>query len=229
MHLPRYVLVGLLVIVLTLSLFAVLAANVTQPTPLTKLDNEVSLALHREATLSPAITALVELCTHLGGPTVLTVLGVGVAALLIARPVVLWRRHARFWPAAIWALAVSGGALLNTGIKLVFGRLRPGYDPALLEEGGYSFPSGHSMNSFVVYAMLAYFFVLILPRRRQRVLAVAGLSVLVLAIGFSRAYLGVHWPSDVVGGYLMGAAWVTCCILWAEAVRRHTLKSWSEE
>ena len=77
------------------------------------------------------------------------------------------------------------------------------------------------MGSLIGYGLLAYFLVLLLPRTWQRILAVVVLSALVAAIGFSRIYLGAHYPSDVLGGYAVGGCWLAACISGLEMVRRH--------
>ena len=108
-----------------------------------------------------------------------------------------------------WFLAVVGigGALVNTAVKVVVGRPRPVFDEPLATALGKSFPSGHSMSSLVCYGALLVVF-LPLVRRRARPAVVAATSIWVLLIGFSRLALGVHFLSDVLGGYVLGAAWL---------------------
>ena len=94
----------------------------------------------------------------------------------------------------------------------------------LLTARGWSFPSGHAMGSLVAYGMLAY---LLLREthlgRHQRMLVIISAALLVLLIGLSRLYLGVHYFSDVIGGYAAGVVWLAACISGLEIVRRRPL------
>jgi undecaprenyl-diphosphatase len=105
-------------------------------------------------------------------------------------------------------------------LKRVFHRPRPAWDLPILIARGWSFPSGHAMGSLVAYGMLVYLIVRTMGHARRR-LALAGCAlVLVLLIGLSRMYLGVHYFSDVVAGYAAGTVWLTACITGLEVVRR---------
>ena len=94
------------------------------------------------------------------------------------------------------------------------------FEHPLVLETSYSFPSGHAMVSFVVYGMPAYLAVLTLENWRARVAIVFGAALLVILIGFSRVYLGVHYPSDVLAGYAAGGVWLSALVTGAETVRR---------
>jgi undecaprenyl-diphosphatase len=83
-----------------------------------------------------------------------------------------------------------------------------------------SFPSGHALTSAAVYGTLAFLVVRAGRTRRMRRATLAGAGLLILGIGLSRLYLGVHYPSDVIAGYLAGFAWATWCVLGVEALRR---------
>ena len=115
---------------------------------------------------------------------------------------------------------MGGSALLDWLLKDLFRRPRPHFAHPLVVETSYSFPSGHAMESFVVYGMLAYFAVLTLRSWRARTAVVIGVALLVILIGFSRMYLGVHYFSDVIGGYAAGVVWLAACISGLEVVRR---------
>jgi membrane-associated phospholipid phosphatase len=95
----------------------------------------------------------------------------------------------------------------------------------LLIETSYSFPSGHAMESLVAYAMLAYFAVLALRTWEARVGVVCGAALLVVLIGFSRMYLGVHYLSDVLAGYAAGTVWLSALITGAETIRRGRMET----
>jgi membrane-associated phospholipid phosphatase len=119
-----------------------------------------------------------------------------------------------------WLAAVAGSAVLNHLLKQLFERPRPYFKHPLLVETSYSFPSGHAMESFVVYGMLAYFAVLALRTWESRVAVVFGTALLVVLIGFSRMYLGVHYFSDILAGYAAGGVWLSALITGAETIRR---------
>ncbi len=122
--------------------------------------------------------------------------------------VVLWRRGRRRW--AIWAVVtIAVGACLDTPLKELFARARPVFDVPVATAPGYSFPSGHALNTMVVGAgavVLGWSATRSRPGARAALLA--GAVALVLVTGFDRVGLGVHYPSDVVGGWLIGLATV---------------------
>jgi undecaprenyl-diphosphatase len=137
----------------------------------------------------------------------------GIVAAILA-----WGRRWVFLGS--WLAAVAGSAVLNHLLKVLFARPRPHFEHPLLVETSYSFPSGHAMESFVVYGMLAYFAVLALRSWESRVAAVFGAALLVVLIGFSRMYLGVHYLSDVLAGYAAGGVWLSALITGTETIRR---------
>ena len=105
------------------------------------------------------------------------------------------------------AVTCIGGGIVDTIVKVGVGRPRPEVEEPIIEAFGKSFPSGHSMQAVVCYGALLLVFLPLL-NGRVRTLAIAAYVVLFLAIGFSRLSLGVHFISDVLGGYVLGAAWL---------------------
>ncbi|HEX6922907.1 MAG TPA: phosphatase PAP2 family protein, partial [Bacillales bacterium] len=99
----------------------------------------------------------------------------------------------------------------------IFQRQRPEIH-RLIEVTGYSFPSGHAMGSFVFYGMLGYFFILFLKSEYLKAGSTLLMAGLIFMIGFSRVYLGVHYPSDVLAGFAAGGAWLTICIIGLKVV-----------
>ena len=109
--------------------------------------------------------------------------------------------------AVLFALTVMTGWLANTGLKQLVGRDRPEIVPHLMEAGGESFPSGHSFNAAVVYIAMAIAFAAMSRRHSVRYLLIGSAMVLSALVAGSRVILGVHFPSDVVAGWLGGAGW----------------------
>ena len=165
----------------------------------TAFDVSVRATIHGWA--NPAATAAMRVATQLGGVWFLFPLGaLVVGALYQARR----RRHA-----ALFVLAVLGANLLDEGMKLIFRRERPIPWFEYPQPGSYSFPSGHSFVSLCFYFSLAEILIRAeWPLARKMAMWTAA-AVLTLAIGFSRAYLGVHYPTDVLGGFTAAIAWTT--------------------
>ncbi|WP_228282624.1 bifunctional DedA family/phosphatase PAP2 family protein [Rubrobacter tropicus] len=191
-------------------LFGGLAEDLLTKDPLVRYDHAIAGYLHSLA--NPPLTTFFLGLTALGSIETMALFGALVAAYLA------WRRRWLFF--GIWVAAVGGSAVLDQLLKSLFARPRPVFEHPLLLETSYSFPSGHAMVSFVVYGMLTYFAVLALKTWRARVAVVFGAGLLVLLIGFSRMYLGVHYFSDVAAGYAAGGVWLSALITGAETVRR---------
>ena len=147
----------------------------------------------------PALLEAVRDWTALGGVVVLNLLGtIAVAALLLAR----MRREA-----VLLAATMLSGWAFETLLKTIIGRPRPTLVPHLIEAGGLSFPSGHSFNSAVVYMSIALALASLSPRRGMRLSLIAGAALVSALIALSRVWLGVHYPSDAIAGWLGGMAW----------------------
>ena len=104
------------------------------------------------------------------------------------------------------------GTALNYGLKTLFHRGRPEYSSEFIHRASWSFPSGHAMDSLIVYGFLAFLLLERTTSPTKRRLIVGAAAVLIGTIGFSRMYLGVHYLSDVVGGFLAGMVWLMVCI-----------------
>jgi undecaprenyl-diphosphatase len=150
--------------------------------------------------------------TALGGVAVLTLVTVAVLGYL------LLERKPR--AAAFVLVAVVGAAVLSSTLKGWFERPRPDLVPHLSYVTSSSFPSGHSMLSAAVYLTLG---AMLARQQRSLVLKAYFLIVavsLTLLVGFSRVYVGVHWPTDVIGGWAAGSAWAAGCWLLARRLQR---------
>lgn len=178
----------------------------------TGTDERLADWLHGRAT--DPFTDIFRGITVLGNfTTVLAVTAVAVA--------VLWRRR-RHTDAAFVTLAFLGAQVLSTGMKLGFKRDRPFFPDPLATERTFSFPSGHALVSLAVYGSIALVLARVVSTPARRALLLGGTAVLVLAIGFSRLYLGVHFLSDVLAGYAAGAAWLALLYVALELRSRYT-------
>jgi undecaprenyl-diphosphatase len=141
--------------------------------------------------------------TGLGGHAILTLMTLAAVIYLL----MAGKRGA----AVLVVAAIAGGMLLSTGLKLGFERPRPDLVPHATRVYTASFPSGHAMLSAITYLTLGALLTRVQKRRRIRAF-IMGLAVaLTLLVGISRVYLGVHWPSDVLAGWSVGAAWASLC------------------
>ena len=131
----------------------------------------------------------------------------------------LWQSRHHYSAALLW-VSVIGAGLINTVLKISFNRPRPDVFPWRTQHVGLaSFPSGHAMTSIVVYGTLAFLIARLAPTAwLKRLVWVLAVLVVVL-VGLSRLYLGVHYPSDVLAGFIIGGAWAIICALGMEAVR----------
>lgn len=151
----------------------------------------------------------------------ITALGDGavVSVLVLVSSLLLWLTRNRHLAVILWVAAL-GGILINTVLKLAFERPRPQLFEWRTEYAGLSsFPSGHATSAMVVYLALAYVITRLEPTRALRRVTFTSFGILVLLIGLSRLYLGVHYPSDVIAGYAVGFAWAMFSALAVEAIR----------
>ena len=210
-YLGLHLTLGLAISVLGLWLFGAITEDVLNKDPLTRFDVTVLETLHRHAT--PAGTALFIAISRLGSPLTMTIIALG-GVLLLAR-----RRDGIVLSG--WVAAFAGALVLDNWLKLVIRRPRPTYAAALIHDATWSFPSGHAMGALVGYGMLAYVLVLFAKGDyRTRIAIVATAALTIIAIGVSRLYLGVHYFSDVMGGYAAGMLWLSACISGVEVARR---------
>lgn len=150
----------------------------------------------------------------------ITSLGNGAVLLLLVAvaSVFLWltKHH---WSVYLLVLAYIGGDILNKILKGYFERPRPSVLEHLHATSSASFPSGHAMNSFITYGAVAYLVARLEPTPGLRRATWTITALLIFAIGLSRSYLGVHYPSDVLAGYLAGLAWLTFVAAALTAIR----------
>jgi undecaprenyl-diphosphatase len=177
------------------------------------VDEAIAQRLNHHARDSSTSVDFFRWITALGTTPFLIWLSVAVIAILFVR---------RQWQlASAWIICLLLVALFIERTKLAFGRVRPAFNGEFAREDSLSFPSGHAMASMVVFGLLAYLIATATTDRRLRRSTLLLCGVLIALIGFSRIYLGVHYLSDVIGGYLLGAAWLAFSIALIEDARQH--------
>ena len=187
------------------------------------MDRALLLAFRNPADVSdplgpPWLEEAVAQITALGGYPILVVLVATVAGyLLVAR---------RYGPALFVVLSTGLGTLASQLLKLFYDRPRPDVVDHLVTIHTASFPSGHATMSAIVYLTLAALIVRLVEQTRVRIYVMSVAILITAAVGLSRIYLGVHWPSDVAAGWALGAAWASLAWLVVSALRawRHRQK-----
>lgn len=180
------------------------------------LDRRVLLAMRNPDDSSdplgpPWFEEMMRDITALGGTGVIAFITLSAVGFLLIR---------RDYGTALLILAAIAGAFaLSLGLKLSFDRPRPDLVPRATEVFNPSYPSGHSMLSAVAYLTLGAMLARVQAWRRLKIYILSLAIVLTLAIGVSRVYLGVHWPTDVLGGWTAGAVWAA--LVWIVARWRH--------
>jgi undecaprenyl-diphosphatase len=179
--------------------FATLTFNVASEGPLIAWDGRIADRLNAWVHDRPLALTVLEAVSAMGRPPVLALVVVAAA---------LWCASSGRVRLAVFLVATSAsGAVLGTVVKLLVARPRPVVDHPVATAFGKSFPSGHAMHATIAYGALALVVLpLVAPAARRRLVALA--LLVILAIGSSRLLLGVHFLTDVVGGYILGAAWL---------------------
>ena len=191
--------------------FAFLLFEVLAKGPLSRVDASVANWMNGWVHGRPWLVRLLELVSWFGLPLWLGIL------VTVGSVFVWWRGRRRL--AAYLVVTVVGGSLVDTFVKVLVDRPRPVVDHPLDTAFGTSFPSGHAMASTLTYGALLLVFLPVLSRR-WRPVAVGAAVGIVLAVGSSRLLLGVHFLSDVVGGYVLGLAWLLAATAVFEIWRR---------
>ncbi|MEV5904999.1 phosphatase PAP2 family protein [Streptomyces sp. NPDC052127] len=174
--------------------------------PLISTDGDISRTTHRWAVADPDVTQACRILTDwVWDPLTMRLLGAAVAVWLV------WRRGA-WWTAGWLVVTAAVGTLLQQSLKAAVGRARPVW-PDPVDSAHYAaYPSGHALTATVVLGLLLWLLHRhgVTPVVWRTALAVALVSV--AGVGLTRIWLGVHWPSDVLGGWLLGAMLVALAI-----------------
>ena len=201
-------LVGLGIVSLFIWLFAELAEELLE-NELKSFDNSVLSFF--EAIETSALDTFYIIITEMGSVWFLTTLSVILIGLL-------WIKTKDKWGILFFVIAVGGSGLLTWLLKQFYGRGRPSINEEI-DAIGFSFPSGHSMGSLVFYGFIAYFIVRSSQKKVVKILSLVVLGILIILIGTSRIYLGAHFPSDVLAGFIAGTIWLILCLLALEWVQ----------
>lgn len=211
------ILAGLLVCVMLLWGFVELADEIAEPGGV-GVDRRILLALRDPANpadpLGPHwVEEAVRDLTALGSMVIVTLLTVTVVGYLVLQQ--------RLRSAIFLVVAVVGGVVLGAFLKGIFDRPRPDVVPHMVEVLSESFPSGHTIISSIVYPILGIMVSRTVRRTRTRVYLLCVAVGLALLVGLTRVYLGVHYPTDVLGGWALGFAWALLCWLAVRWLQRH--------
>ncbi len=149
---------------------------------------------------NPFLTATMKFFSYIGSGSFINII------VVLGAIVLYFVLHYRS-EILLFILVLMGSHYIFRFLKEIFHRARPDLH-RLIEIGGYSFPSGHAMNAMTVYGILSFLLWRHIPTSRGRKLLILFSTIMILTIGFSRIYLGVHYPSDVLGGFFVGAFWL---------------------
>ena len=211
-----FILIGMLALIGSVWVIANLAGEVLEGDTL-EFDKKLLSALRKADDPSQPIgPAWLELAafdlTALGGPTVLGLTVAAVIGYLLL--------HGLYRHSAFVLLASGGGWLLNGLLKEWFARPRPDVVPHLREVMTLSFPSGHALTSAAIFLTLGALLMRVAERRLVKFYCMFVAVMATLLVGTTRVYLGVHYPTDVLAGWLIGVSWALCCWLLERSIDR---------
>jgi undecaprenyl-diphosphatase len=209
-YITIYLVFGFVLSAFCLWAFSEIAEEITESDVLVlAIDTQLASTLHAQAT--PTSTSLYLFISWFGSQ------GVWLFGILIG----LYFFVRRYWlKLTFWIITLVGGSLLNGLLKNFFGRARPSFvDPYVIEQN-FSFPSAHSMMSLILYGLIAYLLWREIRDRPTRYIIVFNAVLFIVLIGISRMALGVHYLSDVLGGFSAGGLWLGACITALNFIQR---------
>ena len=211
-YLTLHIVIGLAVCLLTGLIFAVLLDSLREHDVLVTRDQAVANWFHGNGTAFG--DRIFVIISAIGSPA-------AMAVLFAAAVLYLWRAKQRTLLVA-WVLSYIGGTVLDGVIKDIVRRPRPEFAAKFLHYSSWSFPSGHSMGSLIGFAMLAYTVIRVwkIESLTARVAIWIGAVVMIILVGYSRIYLGVHYLSDVAAGYPLGGRGRAGCFTGRQRVNR---------
>lgn len=210
-YLGLHLTVGALLLVSAAWTFGEFAEEVVEGGPVTQWDEHLARWFSQHSTHSA--TEAMRWVTRLGSYAWVTSVGCVATVVLAAKR--RWYDVLTLW------LVLPCGMLVNHALKLAVHRQRPAWSDLVTEPSSYSFPSGHTMAATMLYGFIAVVCVRLFRPWRWRAFAVSGALLLVLVVGFSRIYLGVHYLTDVLAGMAAGIAWLSLCVTGVSTFRRY--------
>lgn len=199
------ILAGLIISVIFLLIFLKIGTEIAED-ELINFDSYITNFIY--SFRSEAMTSIMKSISFLASPTFLICVALVMTAYVFTK---------RKKDAVIYVSIIITGILLNLILKSFFQRPRPEYLP-LIHENSFSFPSGHAMNGLVFYLVLTYFVFRETGNKKLSYFILFVSMNLILLIGISRIYLGVHYPTDVIAGYVAGFLWFVSAILFEKAI-----------
>jgi len=195
--------IGIVALVVASWGFAELSDEVIEQEELVAFDQSLATFLHDHS--SPAVVQAMRVLTHLGSG------GFIVPATLILLGALAW--HRRWYQVIEGTLTIAGGSLLIVLLKLAFQRQRPTFDNPIVELGTYSYPSGHTTIATLFFGFLVVLAVRSSWSKRAKLGTIYSALALIFIVALTRVYLGAHFLSDVLGGFLVGVTWIAFCVI----------------
>ncbi|MDB6128427.1 MAG: phosphatase family protein [Verrucomicrobia bacterium] len=212
-YLGLYLTLGMLVLVVACYFFAEITEDVVTGDSSVQFDETVATYFHQRAT--PAMVKAMYAISFFGSARFILPTTALIAVYLG------WRR--KFYPLAMVILVVGGGTLLNLAVKQVIHRHRPVFADPIATLTSYSFPSGHTMDSTLLYGLLAVFFAMSARHTAAKVGIFFFAAIIVALIALSRIFLGLHYLTDVLGAMAAGVAWLSLCVTGVETYRQRKM------
>jgi undecaprenyl-diphosphatase len=209
-YLGLYLTIGVAVLIGACWVFGEITEDVITGDPLTLVDRRVAAIFNANAT--PLRNKIMFAISFFGSGTFLGTAGSAGGVYLI------WRRS--WYRLLALLLVVPGGAMIDVVIKHLIQRQRPVFENPIATLNSYSFPSGHTMGATLFYGLMAALAMRELQGWKPKGGAFLGAVVIVLSVGFSRIFLGLHYLSDVLGAMAAGVAWLALCLTAVETFRR---------
>lgn len=206
-----YIAASLLVSALMLTAFSMLAWETLFRNTMRLFDDSFVWLIRYFA--NPVLDKVMIVISDIGfGTSYIVIVGTAFLVLVYLK---------RWWEMAALAICLAGGAVLSYLLKILFHRARPELF-RVVQETGFSFPSGHALATMCFYGMVAFLIMRSINSWRGRLTVITLALIMSVAVGISRIYLGVHYPTDVAAGYAAGSMWLAFCIsllMWWEKAR----------